>query len=206
MFGKSFYDVWLEKYDKEVADKLLEDHKRKSIKIGQENGMFGKSFYDVWLEKYGKEEADKRLVIFRVDKLNWIRDNPSHHQKMIVNSHIKKYRKTSIEKLIENYLIEIKINYKYNFILSNKYQFDFYLKDFNLIIETHGDYWHANPLYYSDNDHLKKKLNETQKYKKELDKVKYDFATNKGYNILYLWETDIKKENYKNILKSYGVY
>jgi len=105
-----------------------------------------------------------------------------------------------------NYLKENKINYKYNFILDNKYQFDFYLEGFNLIIETHGDYWHANPLYYSDIDKSKKKLNETQKYKNELDKIKHDYTTNKGYKLICLWETDIKNENYKKILKDYGVY
>jgi len=63
MFGRTPYDVWLEKYGKEVADqKQLEwkENHDKNMKKGVNNHMFGKSLYDIWLEKYGKEEADIR--------------------------------------------------------------------------------------------------------------------------------------------------
>jgi G:T-mismatch repair DNA endonuclease (very short patch repair protein) len=206
MFGKTFYDIWLEKYGKVRADILLDSHKEKSKKIGVENGMWGRKFYDVWLEKYGKEEADIRLKEFNLKKKEWIKDNPEHLQRMIINSHLRKYRKTSIEKKVESFLKETKVNYTYNFILENKYQFDFYIQELNLIIETHGDYWHANPIYYSDQDQNKKNLNETQKYKVELDEMKYRFVKEHNKNILYLWETDIKNNNFKEILKTYGIY
>jgi len=44
MYGKSFYDVWLEKYGKEEADKRLIEHKKKkSIKAkGKNNPMYGR--------------------------------------------------------------------------------------------------------------------------------------------------------------------
>jgi len=206
MFGKSFYDVWLEKYGEEESIKLLERHRNKSKKIGRENGMFEKSFYDVWLKKYGEIEANKKLVEFKLNKSKWLSENPEHHRNMIINSHIKKYRKTSIEIKVEEYLKEIKINFKYNFILNNLYQFDFLIKDMKLIIETHGDYWHANPLYYSDNDYTKKKLNETQRYKVNLDNLKLEYAIENKYKLLSIWETDIKNDNYKKILKNYGIY
>lgn len=206
MYKKSFYDSWVEKYGKEKADELLKDHKNKSKKIGVENGMFGKKFYDIWISKYGKEEADKKLLDFRLNKSNWIKENPEHHNKMIVNSHIRKYKKTSIEKIVENFLIEKNINFKYNFILDNKFQFDFLIKDKNIIIETHGDYWHANPLYYSEIDPNKKPINENQKYKVDLDKTKFEYSLKMEYDIIYLWETDIKNNNFKKILKEYGIY
>ncbi len=206
MFGKSFYDSWLVKYGEEETIRLLETHKNKSRKIGQENGMFRKTFYDIWLEKYGEIEANKKLVEFKLNKVKWLSENPEHHRNMIIKSHLKKYRKTSIERKIEEYLREVKSDFKYNFILNNLYQFDFLIKDIKLIVETHGDYWHANPLYYSDDDHFKKKLNETQKYKINLDNIKSKYSIEHGYRILCLWETDIKNDNYKKILKSYGIY
>jgi G:T-mismatch repair DNA endonuclease (very short patch repair protein) len=180
--------------------------KRSDQMIGEKNHMFGKSFYDVWLKKYGEIEANKKLVEFKLNKSKWLLENPEHHQNMIINSHIKKYRKTSIEIKVEEYLKEIKINFKYNFILNNLYQFDFLIKDMKLIIETHGDYWHANPLYYSDNDYTKKKLNETQRYKVNLDNLKLEYAIENKYKLLSIWETDIKNDNYKKILKNYGIY
>ena len=44
MFGKSFYDIWVEKYGKEVADKKLKKFKFKISKAteGKNNPMFGK--------------------------------------------------------------------------------------------------------------------------------------------------------------------
>jgi hypothetical protein len=38
MFGRSFYDVWVEKYGKEVADKKLEEFKEKKRKKKIDNG------------------------------------------------------------------------------------------------------------------------------------------------------------------------
>ena len=87
MLGKSFYDVWVEKYGKEEADELMkqwknnchakwnalseEEKKRQNKKkgrSGQQNAMYGRSVYDVWLEKYGKEEADRRYAEMRRKK------------------------------------------------------------------------------------------------------------------------------------------
>lgn len=205
MYKKSFFDIWVEKYGITQSLSLLEEHKLKSKRISEENGMYGKKFYDVWLERYGKEKADILLSDYRFQKSKWLKENPEHHNRMIINSHIKKYRKTSIEKIIESYLRDKKVIFKYNFILNNKYQFDFYVKDYNLIIETHGDYWHANPIYYSDIDEDKKKLNKTQRYKVGIDNLKKDYALENGYQIVCLWETDIKNENYKNILQKWNL-
>ena len=79
MYGKSVYNVWVEKYGKEEADKRFEIRKNKTKNTinsfskekkdtinakkalkGNKNGMYGKSVYDVWVKKYGKEEADRR--------------------------------------------------------------------------------------------------------------------------------------------------
>jgi len=45
MFGKSFYDKWIEKYGIETADILLDDYKErhKLAQKGEKNGMFGKT-------------------------------------------------------------------------------------------------------------------------------------------------------------------
>lgn len=205
MFGKCFYDSWVEKYGEEKANSLILEHKNKSKRVGEKNGMFNKKFYDVWVEKYGSEVADFKLLNFKEKAKKWLLNNPEHHKKMIVNSHIRKYKKTSIEVKVENYLKEIGANFKYNFIYKNYYQFDFLIKDKNIIIETHGDYWHANPLIYSDIEKGKKPLNETQQYKIELDKLKKEYIGD-NYNIIYLWETDIKNDNFKKILKENGIY
>jgi len=205
MFGKSFYDKWIKKYGEEIANNLLISHRENSKKIGDKNGMYNKSFYDIWLKKYGTEIADFKLLNFKEKAKKWLFDNPEHHKKMIVNSHIRKYKKTSIEIKVENYLKQIGADFKYNFIYKNYYQFDFLIKDKNIIIETHGDYWHANPLIYSNIEEGKKRLNETQEYKIGLDKLKKEYIGN-DYKIIYLWETDIKNNNFIKTLKENGIY
>jgi very-short-patch-repair endonuclease len=52
------------------------------------------------------------------------------------------------EKEIEELLIKKGIRY------SREQRLDFYLIDFNLLIEADGDYWHVNPIKYSENDIL----------------------------------------------------
>ena len=60
MYGKSFKDVWKEKYNQEQIIELEKQHSAKSIK-GASNAMKGKIVYNVWMEKYGKEVADQKL-------------------------------------------------------------------------------------------------------------------------------------------------
>jgi group I intron endonuclease len=67
MFGKTVYDVWVEKYGKEEADKkqqhLIEAHSKSTPK-GEKHPMHNGGLYKIWFTKYGKEEAEKR-------KLEW---------------------------------------------------------------------------------------------------------------------------------------
>lgn len=75
------------------------------------------------------------------------------------------------------------------------YSCDNYLPDYNLIIEVMGDYWHANPNIYND---LGRKLNHVQRRTILKDKQKKSYIKGtEGISILYLWESDIKKEPQK---------
>lgn len=95
-----------------------------------------------------------------------------------------------------NSIPQIKINNildENNIAYCNEYVFDFYsvdnyLVDSKLIIEVQGDYWHCSPL-------TNKNINTNQAKAIRRDKAKQTFIQNKyGINILYLWETDIKKQ------------
>ena len=70
---RSNYDIWLEKYGKEIADiKHSEFLTKMSFKNHNVNNpMYGKNFYDIWLEKYGKEIADERLKNFKEKQSLW---------------------------------------------------------------------------------------------------------------------------------------
>ena len=97
------------------------------------------------------------------------------------------FKKTSIEKTVENFLIESDIKYKYSFIL-NRRQFDFILLNSKCVVECDGDYWHANPAIY---ERLGREPSEKQKMKRLDDKIKNKIAEDNGYKILRFWEHDI---------------
>ncbi|MFD1850605.1 endonuclease domain-containing protein [Oceanobacillus bengalensis] len=100
------------------------------------------------------------------------------------------FQKTNIERILENYLQEIKVDYQYSFILEKR-QFDFVLKEFNIIIECDGDYWHANPKFYP-------KPANWQIERIKIDKVKNEIAKKNGYRIIRFWEDDILN-NFENV-------
>ena len=71
MFNKTLYDVWLEKFGKEEADKR---HKVWYDNVVSANNkeentfktkMSGLTTYDFWVKKFGKEEADKKNINFK---------------------------------------------------------------------------------------------------------------------------------------------
>lgn len=101
----------------------------------------------------------------------------------------QKFKKTSIEVKIEELLKELQIKYTYSYILKRR-QFDFYLPDSKIIIECHGDYWHASELYYGDD---KKPMTDKQKLKKIDDIIKQKIVEDNGFKLLVFWETDINK-------------
>jgi very-short-patch-repair endonuclease len=88
---------------------------------------------------------------------------------------------------VDNLLNNIGVKYK-NEKPYDYYAVDNFLTDSNLIVEVQGDYWHGNPMVYSEYtllNEMQKKRVKTDKSKKTHIKKKYDI------DILYLWEKDI---------------
>lgn len=69
---------------------------------------------------------------------------------------------------------------------------DFYIPSKNLIVETNGDFWHANPRVYTDPD----SLHPIQRRAIEKDKRKLRQLSEKGYDVFILWENDL--QNHKD--------
>lgn len=59
MYGKSVYDLWVEKYGNKKANIMWND-KYKKMK-GENHPNFGISNYERWVNKYGKDRADELL-------------------------------------------------------------------------------------------------------------------------------------------------
>ena len=67
------------------------------------------------------------------------------------------------------------------------YELDIYLPDLRSAIEYNGDYWHANPKYYSE-DHIIGEA--TAKEVRKKDKQKINRCIKAGIELLIIWEDD----------------
>lgn len=107
-----------------------------------------------------------------------------------------RHHTSGLEKTFANILDLLEIKYQPFFYAKEiKAFYDFYLPDYNLLIEVDGDFWHCNP----DTKHKIPKYN-TQKYNLERDRIKNEWAIQNGYKLLRFWENDIKN-NVKKIKK-----
>ena len=124
---------------------------------------------------------------------------PEIHKKALENSG---KRITKLNQKIYEMLDNIGIDYEKEFYLNTnekKYFYDIKIK--NLLIEINGDYWHANPNVY-DKNWFNKQKNMTADEIWKYDNKKINIAKNNGFDVLILWEKDIKKNSekvYENI-------
>lgn len=108
---------------------------------------------------------------------------------------------TAPERIFSDMMKELEIECISQKVLGGKI-FDFYIPSKNLIVEIHGDYWHANPLIYEG-----KELNKTQIRNVKNDKYKTVLAKGNGYSFYVLWEYDLnnnyeeKKEEFLRLWK-----
>ena len=97
----------------------------------------------------------------------------------------KAKKDTKIEIIVKDTLEKLNIRFIKNHKCS-RYIFDFYLIDYNFVIECQGDYWHGNPSYYNS-------LNEIQLKNVERDKRKIEYLETNNIPSLFMWENEIYK-------------
>jgi len=108
---------------------------------------------------------------------------------------------TKPELILKEILVKNKIKFKKNYKLCydirrklNRY-YDFYLSDYNILVEVDGDYFHGNPDKFT-------KLNEMQLKNQENDKFKNELAILYNIPLFRFWESDIIKGGFeKKFLK-----
>ena len=74
------------------------------------------------------------------------------------------------------------------------YTVDFLLEKHRLVIQTDGDYWHANPSVYPE-------PTRSQQKRRRLDASCDSFLRNRGYRVLRFWESDLDA-NPENCLRT----
>jgi hypothetical protein len=104
---------------------------------------------------------------------------------------------STLNKWLYKTLNDLNIEYQAEFAIKRHkglYYFDCILINTNKLIEINGDYWHANPKIYKPNDLiLKGSSGEIMAKNKWLsDKRKINYAKKNGFEVLTIWELDIK--------------
>jgi len=162
--------------------------------IGEKNGMYGKSPWNKGETKY----TNNILLLAGLKQSNsrkkfWESLDEDQKNKIVGDLSLaanKAKKDTKIEIIIRDVLDRLNINYIKNF-RCDRYIFDFYLMDYNFVIECQGDYWHGNKEYF-------KNLNEIQLKNIERDKKKTEYLQKNEMKSLYLWENEIYR--FKNNL------
>ena len=94
-----------------------------------------------------------------------------------------------LEKMVADELDKAGIPYYFQFFIIEDNvckSYDFKIKKKPLIIEVDGDFWHGNPVKANHYE----KVEEVRKN----DALKEEMASRRGYKIVRLWESDIKKD------------
>ena len=154
--------------------------------------------------------SDELKRISENKKLWW--ENRSDEQKNIFSEQRKRYFSNMSDTEFEDYFnrtlktisrLELKvkkilddnlIEYTQQKFVNRK-SYDFRINNTKILIEVQGDYWHANPVKYKHNDLIKypnKKLILANKIW-EKDEIKRINAEKYGYNVIYLWESDVNQ-------------
>lgn len=103
------------------------------------------------------------------------------------------YYNSSLETRIAKILDMMQISYERQKWIKNK-SYDFRINKTNVIIEVQGDFWHANPNIYNDEDVLNfpggiRKASDLW----DIDKKKKRIAEDYGYQMIYFWESELNE-------------
>lgn len=219
MYGKSWKDY--------TTEDVIEKHNKKLSELfsGEKNPMYGKKIkdymtpekYEEWRQNvinnsyHSKPLSEQREISKRISEAQQklMQNNPEYYKEIKRRGGIasiskqKHYIKSSIEIIVENWLSEHNISFDYSPIMGSGekvYQYDFIIHNRHILIEVNGDYWHGNPIMFNeDGSDGKRMLNDIQKNKIKKDKSKYDFAINHGFDVIYIWETEINNGDFSKL-------
>lgn len=145
---------------------------------------FKKNLNKYFFKKHGLSKSD-----YFKDK--WMNLSEIDKSKILKNWYSKCSYSSGLEKRIKSILDDMGIEYVSNGFICNR-SFDIIVG--KKVIEIQGDFWHANPNKYKPNDYLNfpggKKITAKELWKK--DEEKKIMLEKLEYNLLYLWESEIK--------------
>jgi len=105
---------------------------------------------------------------------------------------------TKPEKLFEQFLKEKNLNYKKKFkIKGSSHPYDFYVSDYNLIVEIYGDFWHCGPAEhrFKNDDDIHPVSRKTTKEIKQKDEKNKEYAIKHGFKFYSVFQSELDNIN-----------
>lgn len=78
---------------------------------------------------------------------------------------------------------------------------DFFLPEFDLLVEVNGTYWHADPRVYPNGPKTAAQIRTKRRYDRKMRRLK-----SLGYRVVEIWEKDFKKDPQKAVQKALGIW
>lgn len=97
------------------------------------------------------------------------------------------YKETKPEKAIRLILEDNHVAFERNKKAYDKFLVDFSIGEGKVIIEVFGDYWHGNPLVFSE-------TNDSQQEQIKRDKSRLEYLKQCGHDVIVIWEHEIKND------------
>jgi len=185
---------------------------RKTILVGEKAPRYGAKLSKKSKEKISKTHKDKiekeghwriglkntinarnnmsKSALKRAQQPDYI--NPMQgktHSPEVIKKIFSHKEMNSVEKMVADELAKNSIEYHFQYFLTRGgicKSFDFKIKNKKLFIEVDGDYWHGGPGHKHD---YFKGVNEV----KENDKFKEQLAMENGFEVIRIWESEVKK-------------
>lgn len=163
---------------------------------GENNGMYGNVYTDdeiLRISAKSKEVSKRPEVIEKKRKYYHSEEGKRNCRKggliKALKSPNKKFYDTKPELKVKGILSKNEIGFIHPFPIWNIkhcYAADFYLPEFNLILEADGKYWHNYP------------------FGTEQDSIRNAEIKEAGYNLLRVWEGEIEQTKLLEEIKKYG--
>ena len=183
------------KHDIEMIEKT-----KKKLSIISKNKWKDKKYREKVIKGTSKprQEKFKKEQSIRITK--WYQDNPKQglirSKKMKeswengkIKPNINSINESKMEREIRNKIIELLPNRnvrKSTIRINKKWYYPDIRIDKKIIIEFFGDYWHANPQKYKENDIIHHKLTAKQIW--DNDKKRIKTLEDNGFKIFIIWE------------------
>lgn len=98
------------------------------------------------------------------------------------------------EQMIYDALTQMNLEFKHQFYVS-KMSYDFFVKEYNTIIEVNGIYWHGHETIFKDENTIHPSKNQTIKEIREYDLQKQLKPLEFGFKVIVIWDNEFDTIN-----------